>query len=506
MKAKLAVLLAPVLAFGVLVVTAEAQLHRATKLGNPATRFAKKPPRKPDDVRVLLRSEKTKADVAAILEAAGWKGDLDDFDRAAAAADITEVDIAPGTRIPFMASREKTRGHKPHVLMDVLWAGRAPIKTYAFDLSSKCVRYRVFVPAACGNFWLEETGKDDTGACAPPPPPPVVSVTSTGEACVTQPIEITVNVQNPTPDGKVTVAVNGKDLTTGTLSAGSFKATFPGSPQPGTFEVRATSGNVSSTTSFQVKPCLPTCSITVSPSPATAGKPVSVDLTGSRVAAGVTGGIKTAHVEVVRKGEVVDSFDLNAPSLSRSDVVIKKGGPHTLRATVTDEAGQVSTNACQTEIEVKNPLPFFGGVYGGKERLVHDSGPGAELVPGARCAGLLGIEAGFQPKLGEKAEFEAGVGVKINLRDSENTSIFGDLAVNYLLGAGFFGGGISAWDLTRDNGSRSVALLVQGGFDLTKDGKWQLVGQARAPFNKMDDLDNNYQIWGGFRFRPWSSK
>ena len=69
MKAKLAVILVPALALGVLAVNAEAQQHRATRLGNPATRFAKKPPRKPDDVRVLLRSEKMKADVVAILKA-----------------------------------------------------------------------------------------------------------------------------------------------------------------------------------------------------------------------------------------------------------------------------------------------------------------------------------------------------------------------------------------------------------------------------------------------------
>ncbi len=503
MKAKFAVMLAPALALGVLAVNAEAQQHKATRLGNPSTRFAKRPPRKPDDVRVLLRGERTKADVAAILEAAGWPGDVEDFDRAAAAADITEVQIEPGTRIPFMASREKTRGHKPHVLMDVLWAGRRSFKAYAFEVTSKCERYRVVVPEPCGNFWFEDLGKDETGACAPPPPPPVVNVSSTGEACVTQPVEITVNVQNPPADGAISVALNGKELAAGTLTDGAFTASFPGASAPGTYEVTATAGGVTSTTTFQVKPCLPACMITVAPDPATAGKPVSVDVTGSRVAAGVAGGIKSAHVEVLRKGEVVDSFDLSAPTLARNDVVIKKGGAHTLRATVTDEAGQVSSNACQVSFDVKNPFPLFAGVYAGKERLVHDSGPGA---PGGRCAALVGAEVGIQPKIGDKAEFEASFGVKVNVRDTENTSIFADAAVNGLLGRAFVGGGVSAWDLTRSNGSRALALLLQTGVDLTSDGKWQLVAQGRAPFTKMDDIDNNYQFWGGVRFRPFSSK
>ena len=40
MKLKNAVMLAPALALGFLAVTAEAQQHKATRLGNPATRFA----------------------------------------------------------------------------------------------------------------------------------------------------------------------------------------------------------------------------------------------------------------------------------------------------------------------------------------------------------------------------------------------------------------------------------------------------------------------------------
>ena len=82
--------------------------------------------------------------------------------------------------------------------------------------------------------------------------------------------------------------------------------------------------------------------------------------------------------------------------------------------------------------------------------------------------------------------------------------MFADVAVNRVLDKGFFGGGLSFWDLTLD--SRSVALLLQGGFDLSKNGKWQLVGQARGPFNHFSDLSNNYQIWGGLRFVPNSEK
>ena len=119
MRANLVVMLAPALALGVLAVCADAEQHRATRLGNPATRFAK-PIRQADDVRVLVRGDKTKADVAAILNEVAWKGSLDDLDRAAAAAVISAVQIPTGTHLPFMASRHNGR---PHALVNVLWAG-----------------------------------------------------------------------------------------------------------------------------------------------------------------------------------------------------------------------------------------------------------------------------------------------------------------------------------------------------------------------------------------------
>jgi hypothetical protein len=508
MRTKLVALLAPALALGFVAVTAEAQQHKATRLGNPATRFAK-PLKKGDDLRVLLRADKTKADVAAILSEVAWKGSLEDLDHAAAAAEISEVQVAPGTRLPFMASR---KNRKPHALMDVLWAGKKPIDAFAFEFSSNCVRYRLVTPKACSNFWVEELGKDTTDPkCAPPPPPPpVVSVTGASETCVTQPVEYAVNVKNPPADNAVTLYVNGKELVSDKLTNGAFKFTFTGAQTPGTYEVKAVSGGVSSTTSVQVKPCLPTCGITASPLPAKAGKPFTVDLTGSRVAAGVRGGIKTAKVEVVDpKGAVVDTFEMGSGSLSRSDVVIKKGGIHTLRAVVTDEASQVSTNACTAQVDVKGGFPIFVGGYFGKERLTHDDAADHDdIVPFAafsRCAPLAGFEIGVQPKIGDNAEFEGAVGVKFPFEDDAHTNVFVDAAVNRLASRGFFGGGVSAWDLGKD--SSGVGLLLQGGIDLDKNGKWQFVGQTRVPFfNQFDNIENNYQFWAGIRFKPNSWK
>jgi len=499
MRTKVVAILAPALALGFLAVTADAQQHKAIRLGNPATRFAT-PLKKSDDLRVLLRSEKMKTDVAAILNEVAWKGNLEDLDRAAAAAEISEVQVPTGTRLPFMASR---KNKKPHALMDVLWAGPKPIDALAFEFSSNCERYRFVTPKICSNFWIEDLGKDTADPkCAPPPPPPVVSVSGASETCVTQPAEYAVSVKNPTADGKVTLYVNGKETVSDRLRDGAFKFTFAGAPTPGTYEVKAVSGGVSSTTTVQVKPCPPICSLVASPVPARTGKPLTVDLTGSRVAAGVQGGIKSAKVDVVdANGAVVDTFEMGGDRLSRSDFVIKKGGAHTVRAVVTDEAGQVSTNTCETPVDVKGGFPIFVGAYFGKERLTHDDD---DVSVFSRCSTEVGFAVGVQPKISDNGEFEAALGVKIPFEDDAHTAVFADAALNRVLSRGFFGGGLSWWDIGQDSGG--IGPLIQAGFDLDKNGKWQLVGQARAPFSQFDNLENNYQFWGGIRFRPNSWK
>lgn len=153
----------------------DAQQHRATRLGAPATRFA--PPLVTrEDLRSRFRDEKLRPDIASILNQWGWKGDVEDLHRAALSAEISEIKIPVGTRMPFMSSRE---GGKPITLRDVLWAGEEPISAFAFNFASKGQRYRCVTPKPCSNFFLEDLGPDqarlqmvktspvETSLCAP---------------------------------------------------------------------------------------------------------------------------------------------------------------------------------------------------------------------------------------------------------------------------------------------------------------------------------------------------
>ena len=145
-----------------------AEQHRATFLGNPATRFAP-PLLTPADLRSRFRDEKLKPDIASILHQWGWKGNLEDLHRAALTAEITEWKIAVGVQMPFMSSRESG---KPICLRNVLWAGREPISAYAFTFSSNGRRYRCITPKPCSNFFLEDLGPEPKSAlgidCAAP--------------------------------------------------------------------------------------------------------------------------------------------------------------------------------------------------------------------------------------------------------------------------------------------------------------------------------------------------
>jgi len=133
---------------------ARAEQHRATHLGNLATRFA--PPLvTPDDLRSLFGNEKLKPDIAEILNQWGWQGNLDDLFAAAATNEITGIEIPTGTTLPFMSSRE---GGKPVCLRNVLWAGKEPISAFAFTFTSNDRRYRCVTPKPCANFFIADLG------------------------------------------------------------------------------------------------------------------------------------------------------------------------------------------------------------------------------------------------------------------------------------------------------------------------------------------------------------
>lgn len=178
----------PILALVVLLISqalmpAHAQQHRATRLGNPAHRFAK-PLQKPEDLRALFKDPKLRADVESVLRQANWQGDVEDLRKAAATAEIGAVRIPVGTRLPFMSTR---RQGKPVALIDVEWAGKEAMPAYEFDFASRGRRYRCLTPKPCANFLVIDLG-----------PLAALELTRSmpGEVSLCEPFEMKLTVRN----------------------------------------------------------------------------------------------------------------------------------------------------------------------------------------------------------------------------------------------------------------------------------------------------------------------
>lgn len=139
-----------------LCVTAQAQQHYATRLGNPETRFAD-PLKTPEDLRRMLTSEKLRADVDYISRESGYRGDMEELRRAALSATILELRIPHKSMMRAMSTRKEG---KPVLLREVVWMGTEPIEAYEFYFASGGRRYRVVTPKPCANFWVEDYGAE----------------------------------------------------------------------------------------------------------------------------------------------------------------------------------------------------------------------------------------------------------------------------------------------------------------------------------------------------------
>ena len=162
-----------------------AQQHRATRLGDPAHRFAP-PLKQPEDLRRLLLDPAMRPDIEAILKQAKWTGNVDDLIQAARIQPIADIRLPKGTRMPFMSSRNDG---KPVALIDVVWAGKEPVEAFAFKFVSKGRQCHLITPKPCSNFYVVDLG---------PAPAPSLHLEKFAPATVTlcAPVEFRYRVHN----------------------------------------------------------------------------------------------------------------------------------------------------------------------------------------------------------------------------------------------------------------------------------------------------------------------
>lgn len=481
--------------------------------GNPHTRFYRPGVRKPADVVKMLETQRAR--ILALLATAPLPRPVAGADAEAlydamlAAAKARPVGLVrvggPGGHplaFPFMALRDartgKDRLKVPQAGATSLSWGGDPRGFEAFEVPFKWDNYdwTLWVPFACGNIWLE--------AVAPPKVAPEATVRS-ADVCFGQAVPVTFTTKNAaeielTVDGQ-TRSLSPTDLpsTLGELGLGEHNVSVKATSKDGL--------SATDSTKLVVKACPPTCdALTVTPARIRLRNSVEIGARASvNPAYGGSQSIRQIVVTVQGPTGTQMSFDGASGSKAWKPEAI---GDYTVTAIATDSLGQQSAACTAALLRVDRPaVVAFGAGFFGKERLVQEfesADPHTSQDGTGVCAAIFGAKGGALFALGETGDFELAAGVKVNLEEGdrgESASIFVDAAAQRLLGRGFIGGGLSAWDLTEED-TRSIGALIQGGIDLDQKGKFQFTVEGRLPFNTLDDVENNYQFWGGIRIRP----
>jgi hypothetical protein len=143
------------------------------------------------------------------------------------------------------------------------------------------------------------------------------------------------------------------------------------------------------------------------------------------------------------------------------------------------------------------------GAFGKQRRTADiDDALAAAGVEQSFCDPLIGVKGGLQFQVNPNMMFAPAVGVAFNLDDSERTSVFADAELNYTFdNGGYIGTGLGVWDMFDD---ATLNLLLHAGAPVARypDGRARLlfVIESRLFFDELDNIDNNYQFWGGLRY------
>jgi hypothetical protein len=148
--------------------------------------------------------------------------------------------------------------------------------------------------------------------------------------------------------------------------------------------------------------------------------------------------------------------------------------------------------------------PFVMGAVGKQRRTLDQEDAAGVTIRDSFCDALLGIKGGVEFPMGERWVFAPAVGVAFNLEEADRTSLFADAEFNYKLdNGGYIGTGVGLWDFTHSDNT-TLNLLFNLGLPLTKysdgAGKLLFTVEGRLFFDEFDNIDDNYQFWGGIRY------
>jgi hypothetical protein len=217
-------------------------------------------------------------------------------------------------------------------------------------------------------------------------------------------------------------------------------------------------------------------------------------------------------VTVTQNGNEVSQVTLTAPFKTSVTARKLQQGTYTLRTVSSRNNNVAPDSTCEATFTVEQfhaNAPFVDGAFG-KERRVRgvdaNGDPDGTPIVGAGgfCAPLLGISAGYNFLLENDWSIAPRGGLAINFDDGGSSSLFAEVEVDKWLAdnKSFVGTGIGWWDFNHSDSDEASWLIHFGRLikENPNGSKLFFIGEGRLFLSELDDIDNNYQFWGGVRY------
>jgi len=391
---------------------------------------------------------------------------------------IKEDVIPKGQQMAWMLFRDGK------VVKDVIWAGKQPLEVNMLTIRKGDKDYHFIVPKPCGNIALV----GDSYAV------PMCSMTVSPEKAKVGDT-ITVDLSGSTGATKMVVNVYhpaGKLIETKTLTAGdtvwktSFKETGDYLFEAEVFNVNGVVCPSPCKAKVEVINIPPQCSLAVSPTSCYTGQPVKMDASGST---DKDGKVVKADFTVSKGGAVADQNAVTSEPFVW-DKAFKKSGHYTVNLKVYDNVGAVSTNTCESSLDVQKRL------YG----LV-EAGP---MLAKGTYSGYVFARVGFAYLIvPEKLSMLMSVGGAVTLTGAPFKSHFlSNLLLLVHFNDFYIGGGVGYSSKVRvPDWKQAFNIVGNIGYDVYKafNMKGSIFGELRIPIIKGLPFKEAHEILLGFR-------
>lgn len=432
----------------------------------------------PDDFNALL--VKYEKEIEKGFTAAGSASLYPDFMEQVKNASIKiKQDVIPkGQQMQWMLFRAGK------VVKDVEWAGKKPLEVHMLTIQKDCKDYHFIVPKPCGNIALvgETNSIPECGLIVSPVKAKIdetITVDLSGSKCATK---MVVKVYHPAG-----TLVETKELTAGdTVWKTSFKETGEYFFEAEAFNADGVVCQNECKASIEIINLPPQCGLAVSPTSTYTGMPVKLDASGST---DPDGKVAKADFTISKDGAVADQKAVASEPFVW-DKIFKKSGKYKVNLQVADNYGAVSTNTCESSVEVQKRL------YG----LV-EAGP---MLAKGTYSGYVFARVGLAYLIvPEKLSVLMSVGGAITLTGAPFKSHFlSNLLLLVHFNDFYVGGGIGYSSKVREPDWKGAFNIVGNiGYDVYKafNMKGSIFGELRIPVIKGVPFSEAHAILLGFR-------